>query len=146
MSPYPHSWMYRYILLYFVSFLVGRGAHEWAVSHGIPPCPSEKMATSECCCTEIFSKYSSSKKLVGFKTESKQCSISTFGRGASAYVDALDWDYSFTHTEFSLSAYKRNKRKMELAEKMDTGHNQRKKRRQSSETVSTMLSIKMIWH
>uniref|UniRef100_A0A4W6C498 Threonine aspartase 1 n=1 Tax=Lates calcarifer TaxID=8187 RepID=A0A4W6C498_LATCA len=61
-------------------FLVGRGAHDWAVSHGIPPCLSEKMAT-----------------------------------------------------KFSLSAYKRNKRKMELAEKMDTGHNQTKKRRQSSE-------------
>ncbi|KAI3363070.1 hypothetical protein L3Q82_011730 [Scortum barcoo] len=70
-------------------FLVGRGAHEWAVSHGIPPCPSEKMAT-----------------------------------------------------KFSLSAYKRNKRKMELAEKMDTGHNQTKKRRQSSENVSTVLSVK----
>uniref|UniRef100_A0A3Q3EZA7 Taspase, threonine aspartase, 1 n=1 Tax=Labrus bergylta TaxID=56723 RepID=A0A3Q3EZA7_9LABR len=27
-------------------FLVGRGAHDWAVSHGIPPCPSEKMATN----------------------------------------------------------------------------------------------------
>uniref|UniRef100_A0A3P8R6Q2 Threonine aspartase 1 n=1 Tax=Astatotilapia calliptera TaxID=8154 RepID=A0A3P8R6Q2_ASTCA len=38
-----------------------------------------------------------------------------------------------SHPEFSLSAYKRNKRKMELAEKMDTGHNQTKKRRQSSE-------------
>ncbi|XP_034040722.1 threonine aspartase 1 isoform X2 [Thalassophryne amazonica] len=61
-------------------FLVGRGAHDWAVTHGLPPCPSEKMAT-----------------------------------------------------KFSLSAYKRNKRKMELAEKMDTGHNQTKKRRQSSE-------------
>ncbi|XP_029306187.1 threonine aspartase 1 isoform X2 [Cottoperca gobio] len=61
-------------------FLVGRGAHDWAVSHGISPCPSEKMAT-----------------------------------------------------KFSLSAYKRNKRKMELAEKMDTGPNQAKKRRQSSE-------------
>ncbi|TKS85377.1 Threonine aspartase 1 [Collichthys lucidus] len=61
-------------------FLVGRGAHDWAVSHGIPPCPSEKMAT-----------------------------------------------------KFSLSAYKRNKRKMELAEKMDTGHNQTKRRRQSNE-------------
>ncbi|XP_044069178.1 threonine aspartase 1 isoform X2 [Siniperca chuatsi] len=64
-------------------FLVGRGAHDWAVSHGIPPCPSEKMAT-----------------------------------------------------KFSLSAYKRNKRKMELAEKMDTGHNQTKKRRQSSENAA----------
>ncbi|XP_075875026.1 threonine aspartase 1 isoform X3 [Nelusetta ayraudi] len=62
-------------------FLVGRGAHEWAVRHGIPPCPSEKMAT-----------------------------------------------------KFSLSAYKRNKRKMELAEKMDPGQNQRKRRRKSSET------------
>ncbi|XP_056147901.1 threonine aspartase 1 [Lampris incognitus] len=61
-------------------FLVGRGAHDWAVTHGIPPCPSEKMAT-----------------------------------------------------KFSLSAYKRNKRKMELAEKMDTGHTQTKKCRQSSE-------------
>lgn len=61
-------------------FLVGRGAHDWAVSHGIPPCLSEKMTT-----------------------------------------------------KFSLSAYKRNKRKMELAEKMDTGHNQSKKRRQSCE-------------
>ncbi|XP_054655611.1 threonine aspartase 1 [Dunckerocampus dactyliophorus] len=60
-------------------FLVGQGAHDWAVSHGVPPCPSEKMAT-----------------------------------------------------KFSLSAYKRNKRKMELAEKMETGHNQTKKRRQSS--------------
>ncbi|XP_034008289.1 threonine aspartase 1 [Trematomus bernacchii] len=62
-------------------FLVGRGAHDWALGHGIPPCPSEKMAT-----------------------------------------------------KFSLSAYKRNKRKMELAEKMDTGHKHAKKRRQSSET------------
>lgn len=61
-------------------FLVGRGAQDWAISHGIPPWPSEKMAT-----------------------------------------------------KFSLSAYKRNKRKMELAEKMDMGHNQSKRRRQSSE-------------
>ncbi|KAM6956748.1 threonine aspartase 1 [Aplochiton taeniatus] len=59
-------------------FLVGRGAHDWAVSHGIPPCPSDKMAT-----------------------------------------------------KFSLSAYKRNKRKMQLAETMDTGCNHVKKRRQS---------------
>uniref|UniRef100_A0A1A8S5X3 Threonine aspartase 1 n=1 Tax=Nothobranchius rachovii TaxID=451742 RepID=A0A1A8S5X3_9TELE len=61
-------------------FLVGRGAHDWAVSHGIPPCPSEKMAT-----------------------------------------------------RFSLSAYKRNKRKMELAEGTAPGQNRTKKRRQSSE-------------
>ncbi|XP_046885049.1 threonine aspartase 1 isoform X5 [Hypomesus transpacificus] len=61
-------------------FLVGRGAHDWAVSHGIPPCPSDKMAT-----------------------------------------------------KFSLSAYKRNKHKMELAEKMDSGFKQTKRRRQSSE-------------
>uniref|UniRef100_A0A8K9WMP8 Threonine aspartase 1 n=1 Tax=Oncorhynchus mykiss TaxID=8022 RepID=A0A8K9WMP8_ONCMY len=65
-------------------FLVGRGAHDWAVNHGIPPCPSEKM--------------------------------------------------------FSLSAYKRNKHKMELAEKVDTGFNHHsKKRRQASETVSSSL-------
>ncbi|XP_055797058.1 threonine aspartase 1 isoform X2 [Salvelinus fontinalis] len=63
-------------------FLVGRGAHDWAVSHGIPPCPSEKMAT-----------------------------------------------------KFSLSAYKRNKHKMELSEKVETGFNRHsKKRRQASET------------
>lgn len=49
-----------------------------------------------------------------------------------------------SHPEFSLSAYKRNKRKMELAEKMDTGHNQTKKRRQSSENVSDMLSVKIL--
>uniref|UniRef100_A0A8C5FTF4 Taspase, threonine aspartase, 1 n=1 Tax=Gadus morhua TaxID=8049 RepID=A0A8C5FTF4_GADMO len=60
-------------------FLVGRGAHDWAVAHGIPPCP------------------------------------------------------------FSLSAYKRNKRKMEIAEKMDTPENPMKRRRQSSETVSTFI-------
>ena len=46
-----------------------------------------------------------------------------------------------SHAEFSLSAYKRNKRKMELAEKMDTGHNQTKKRRQSSENVSSIISV-----
>ncbi|KAK2824113.1 hypothetical protein Q5P01_021288 [Channa striata] len=67
-------------------FLVGRGAHEWAISHGIPPCPSEKMAT-----------------------------------------------------KFSVSAYKRNKRKMEVAEKMDTGHNQTKKTRLSGENDSGCL-------
>ncbi|XP_028325246.1 threonine aspartase 1 isoform X2 [Gouania willdenowi] len=62
-------------------FLVGRGAHEWAVGHGIAPCPSENMAT-----------------------------------------------------KFSLSAYKRNKRKMELAEKTGQGSKQAKKIRQSSVT------------
>ncbi|XP_029031224.1 threonine aspartase 1 isoform X2 [Betta splendens] len=67
-------------------FLVGRGANEWAISHGIPPCPSEKMTT-----------------------------------------------------KFSLSAYKRNKRKMEVAEKMNTGHNQTKKIRLSAENDSGCL-------
>uniref|UniRef100_A0A3P8YLN6 Taspase, threonine aspartase, 1 n=1 Tax=Esox lucius TaxID=8010 RepID=A0A3P8YLN6_ESOLU len=62
-------------------FLVGEGAHDWAINHGIAPCPSEKMAT-----------------------------------------------------KFSLSAYKRNKRKMEMAEKVESGFNhQAKKRRQSTE-------------
>ncbi|KAJ8412742.1 hypothetical protein AAFF_G00116930 [Aldrovandia affinis] len=60
-------------------FLVGRGAYHWAVHHGIPPCPSDKMAT-----------------------------------------------------KFSLSAFKRNKRKMELAEKVETENKQTKKRRQST--------------
>uniref|UniRef100_A0A7N6B7D0 Taspase, threonine aspartase, 1 n=1 Tax=Anabas testudineus TaxID=64144 RepID=A0A7N6B7D0_ANATE len=67
-------------------FLVGLGAHEWAIGHGIPPCPSEKMAT-----------------------------------------------------KFSLSAYKRNKRKMEVAEEMDTGRNQTKKKRLSAENHSGCL-------
>ncbi|XP_049328432.1 threonine aspartase 1 isoform X2 [Astyanax mexicanus] len=61
-------------------FLVGIGAQQWALSHGIPPCPSEKMAT-----------------------------------------------------KFSLAAYRRNKRKMELAEK--TEHTVLKKQRTSSRTV-----------
>ncbi|XP_077468978.1 threonine aspartase 1 isoform X2 [Stigmatopora argus] len=71
-------------------FLVGRGAHDWAISHDVPPCPSEKMAT-----------------------------------------------------KFSLSAYKRNKRKMELAEKMDTGQNQTKRRRQSSgnKDISSLSAV-----
>jgi len=34
--------------LCFVSFLVGKGAEQWAISHGIPACPTEKMTTSEC--------------------------------------------------------------------------------------------------
>ncbi|KAA0718143.1 Threonine aspartase 1 [Triplophysa tibetana] len=55
-------------------FLVGRGAEQWAISHGIPVCLTDKMTT-----------------------------------------------------KFSLSAYKRNKRKMELAEQVET-----KRRRQSS--------------
>lgn len=54
-------------------FLVGKGAEQWAISHGIPACPTEKMTT-----------------------------------------------------KFSLSGYKRNKRKMELAEQVET-----KRRRQS---------------
>uniref|UniRef100_A0A8C1PW46 Threonine aspartase 1 n=1 Tax=Cyprinus carpio TaxID=7962 RepID=A0A8C1PW46_CYPCA len=28
-------------------FLVGKGAEQWAISHGIPACPTEKMTTSE---------------------------------------------------------------------------------------------------
>ncbi|XP_073690704.1 threonine aspartase 1 [Garra rufa] len=47
-------------------FLVGKGAEQWAISHGIPACPTEKMTT-----------------------------------------------------KFSLSGYKRNKRKMELAEQVE---------------------------
>lgn len=64
-------------------FLVGIGAQQWALSHGIPPCPSEKMAT-----------------------------------------------------KFSLAAYRRNKRKMELAEK--TEHTVLKKQRTSSRTVNEL--------
>ncbi|XP_067277427.1 threonine aspartase 1 isoform X2 [Pseudorasbora parva] len=54
-------------------FLVGKGAEQWAISHGIPACPTEMMTT-----------------------------------------------------KFSLSGYKRNKRKMELAEQVET-----KRKRQS---------------
>uniref|UniRef100_A0A8C1J2F9 Taspase, threonine aspartase, 1 n=1 Tax=Cyprinus carpio TaxID=7962 RepID=A0A8C1J2F9_CYPCA len=56
-------------------FLVGKGAEQWAISHGIPACPTEKMTT-----------------------------------------------------KFSLSGYKRNKRKMELAEQVEM-----KRKRQSCE-------------
>ncbi|XP_017316940.1 threonine aspartase 1 isoform X1 [Ictalurus punctatus] len=70
-------------------FLAGSGAQQWAVSHGIPPCPSEKMAT-----------------------------------------------------KFSLSAYKRNKRKMEMAEKLEPEDNPFKRRRQSSGTqVNEMVDL-----
>lgn len=48
-----------------------------------------------------------------------------------------------SHTGFSLSAYKRNKRKMELAEGTDAEHHQMKKRRQSSENVSFVLRVKV---
>ncbi|KAK1792609.1 hypothetical protein P4O66_012542 [Electrophorus voltai] len=67
-------------------FLVGIGAQQWALGHGIPACPSEKMAT-----------------------------------------------------KFSLSAYRRNKRKMEQAEKLETVYNPSKRRRQSSGTVSEIM-------
>ncbi|XP_028676399.1 threonine aspartase 1 [Erpetoichthys calabaricus] len=60
-------------------FLVGRGAYQWALDHGIPPCSLDKMTT-----------------------------------------------------KFSLSAYRRNKRKMELAEKVEMDVIQTKRRRQSS--------------
>ncbi|MBN3309228.1 TASP1 aspartase, partial [Amia calva] len=44
-------------------------------------------------------------------------------------------------TKFSLSAYKRNKRKMELAEKVETEFIQTKKRRQSSENENDSGSL-----
>ncbi|XP_072565600.1 threonine aspartase 1 isoform X2 [Paramormyrops kingsleyae] len=69
-------------------FLVGRGAYHWALSHGIPSCPSDKMAT-----------------------------------------------------KFSLSAYKRNRRKIELAEKVESDYVQAKKRRQSSENENGSGSL-----
>lgn len=111
---------------------MGRGAHDWAVSHGIPPCPSEKMASSESCCTDYIFHLRNECSLAA-KLNQNTVLKTTLGRGAFIYVDVI-----FSHTEFSLSAYKRNKRKMELAEKIDTGHNHTKKRRQSSENVSTV--------
>ncbi|MBN3320246.1 TASP1 aspartase, partial [Atractosteus spatula] len=45
-------------------------------------------------------------------------------------------------SKFSLSAFKRNKRKMELAEKVETEFIQTKKRRQSSENVSNRIHEK----
>ncbi|XP_041921792.1 threonine aspartase 1 [Alosa sapidissima] len=73
-------------------FLVGKGAQQWAVSHGIPPCPSEKMAT-----------------------------------------------------KFSMSAYRRNKRKMELAEKVETERCQLKRGRQSNDSdLESLGKVKAI--
>uniref|UniRef100_A0A9J7XZH0 Threonine aspartase 1 n=1 Tax=Cyprinus carpio carpio TaxID=630221 RepID=A0A9J7XZH0_CYPCA len=63
-------------------FLVGKGAEQWAISHGIPACPTEKMTT-----------------------------------------------------KFSLSGYKRNKRKMELAEQVET----KRKRQLCEENNSACL-------
>lgn len=62
----------------------------------------------------------------------------TFQTAASDYVERLNWTVLFLPAEFSLSAYRRNKRKMELAENMEAEHIQTKKRRQSSETVSAV--------
>lgn len=123
-------WLYPLVnFIVFISFLVGRGAHDWAVSHGIPPCPSEKMATSEYRCAV-------SERNAFFVAEN-------LFKELWSYADAVERNI-LSHAEFSLSAYKRNKRKMELAEKMDTGHNQTKKRRQSSENVSTALFVGML--
>ncbi|KTF77363.1 hypothetical protein cypCar_00018631 [Cyprinus carpio] len=33
-------------------FLVGKGAEQWAISHGIPACPTEKMTTRQFCVQE----------------------------------------------------------------------------------------------
>lgn len=118
-------------VLSFVSFLVGRGAHDWAVSHGIPPCPSEKMATSEFCYTDSEICFILDIYFLYCETELKTT------------LHQFEIAFFFFQTEFSLSAYKRNKRKMELAEKMDTGHNQTKRRRQSNENVSAVLSVKI---
>lgn len=119
------------ILLPFCSFLVGRGAHDWAVSHGIPPCPSENMATSECC----WDNQMKNKDFVYSKKKKKTLTRSQKIKDLLSFI-WMQLGPILSHPEFSLSAYKRNKRKMELAEKMDAGQNQTKKRRQSSENVS----------
>ncbi|XP_072121579.1 threonine aspartase 1 isoform X4 [Mobula birostris] len=64
-------------------FLVGEGAHRWAVDHGIVPCPPDILAT-----------------------------------------------------KFSLSAFRKNRRKLELAEKVETEMIQTKKRREVSENAA----------
>ncbi|XP_032882167.1 threonine aspartase 1 isoform X2 [Amblyraja radiata] len=67
-------------------FLVGEGAHKWAVDHGIVPCPPDIMTT-----------------------------------------------------KFSLSAFRKNRRKLELAEKVETEMIQTKKRREVTENVSVFI-------
>ncbi|XP_051867020.1 threonine aspartase 1 isoform X2 [Pristis pectinata] len=69
-------------------FLVGEGAHKWAVDHGIVPCPPDIMAT-----------------------------------------------------KFSLSAFRKNRRKLELAEKVETEMIQTKKRREVSENTNVTTSL-----
>lgn len=118
------------LLIDSVSFLVGRGAHEWAVSHGITPCPSEKMATSKFAPQIHAQNPMQQFENTVFKHKKKRKTIlmKVWRRFLTGNIRSPP--------EFSLSAYKRNKRKMELAEKMESGHNQIKKRRQSTETVS----------
>ncbi|XP_072121578.1 threonine aspartase 1 isoform X3 [Mobula birostris] len=69
-------------------FLVGEGAHRWAVDHGIVPCPPDILAT-----------------------------------------------------KFSLSAFRKNRRKLELAEKVETEMIQTKKRREVSENTNVTTSL-----
>ncbi|XP_047672521.1 threonine aspartase 1 isoform X4 [Tachysurus fulvidraco] len=54
---------------------------------------------------------------------------------------SLDYGAVGALSEFSLSAFKRNKRKMEMAEKMEPEHNSFKRRRQSSGTVNEMVDL-----
>ncbi|XP_011804273.1 PREDICTED: threonine aspartase 1-like [Colobus angolensis palliatus] len=87
---------------------VGEGAYRWAVDHGIPSCPPNIMTTSD------------------------------FLVGEGAYRWAVDHGIpscppNIMTTRFSLAAFKRNKRKLELAERVETDFIQLKKRRQSSE-------------
>nr|XP_048311399.1 threonine aspartase 1 isoform X3 [Myodes glareolus] len=87
-------------------FLVGEGAYRWAVDHGIPSCPPSIMTTrpqTMLWYTNIQGDSSLQLKLSGSPL-----------RG------------------FSLAAFKRNKRKLELAERVETDFIQLKKRRQSS--------------
>ncbi|XP_032882171.1 threonine aspartase 1 isoform X6 [Amblyraja radiata] len=69
-------------------FLVGEGAHKWAVDHGIVPCPPDIMTT-----------------------------------------------------KFSLSAFRKNRRKLELAEKVETEMIQTKKRREVTENTNVTASL-----
>ncbi|XP_062059847.1 threonine aspartase 1 isoform X6 [Lepus europaeus] len=99
-------------------FLVGEGAYRWAVDHGIPSCPPNIMTTSR-----VDSERETERKVFLF-------AVGSPSNGCRGRRIAL---IRRQEQGFSLAAFKRNKRKLELAERVETDFIQLKKRRQSSE-------------
>ncbi|XP_048698573.1 threonine aspartase 1 isoform X2 [Caretta caretta] len=137
-------------------FLVGEGAYRWAVDHGIPACSPGIMTTTYfklgyydlVYTTEVshllrYSSYVNSAALRRQETLFRRLTRSSGvpeSTGERSVVDLVGLHSTPTASiaaasipGFSLAAFKRNKRKLELAEKVETDLIQLKKRRQSSE-------------